>query len=144
MAITTTVSGKPTTTTSKEYFSFVTATPLADGKAESAVVAAVVIAPALVPSIQKVVDGAAGKSVQQLVSDLTTVLSGQKITLTSGELTTLATYLVNLVAIGATAELVAVKIGPYLVSLSRNVDSSLTAQILQKPRRRSSYRDQKT
>lgn len=121
MPITTTVSGKPTTTTSTEYVSFVTATPMVNGKTEGAVVAAVVIAPALVASVQKVADGASGKTVDQLVSDLTTAFNGQKVTLTQGELTTLATYLLNLVAFAATAEVAAVQIGPYLVSVSQKL-----------------------
>jgi hypothetical protein len=75
------------------YVSFITATPSANGVPAAAVVAGVVIAPALIASLQTIADTAAGKTLQQITDEITAAFALKKATIASWDAQTLAHYL---------------------------------------------------
>jgi hypothetical protein len=96
---TTDSAGAPTTTIETQYVSFITAVPTLNGAVLDAVIAGVVIAPALVVALQGVADVAVGKTVQQIAQEISDAFALQKAMLTPGDLQVLATYIFNLVAV---------------------------------------------
>lgn len=93
----------PSTMVTTQYVSFITATPTVNGAAAGAVIAGIVIAPALIASVQTVTDAAAGKTVGQIADELSKTF-GQKATLTPGDLQGLANYVLNAVILAAGAK----------------------------------------
>lgn len=86
------------TTTTTSYVSFITAQATIDGTVGDAVIAGVILAPAIVAAVQTVTGGAAGKTVQEVASKLSSVLELQKVTLTAGDLQRLSNWIINAVA----------------------------------------------
>lgn len=86
--------GVTATSIETQYVSFITATPSLNGNAAAAVIAGVVVAPALVASLQTIADAAAGKTLQQISDKINTVFGLKKALLTPGDLQTLAKYLI--------------------------------------------------
>lgn len=72
---TTGTNGATLVSTSTEYVSFVTTTTAPAGEAPTALIAAAVIAPALIVNLQPIVDGAAGKTTEELGVEIVTQLA---------------------------------------------------------------------
>jgi hypothetical protein len=112
-SVTVTNNGAPSTTVETQYVSWITAILTINGDAAAgAVIAGVVIAPALIGSIQTVADAAAGKTVVEIIDELTSALGG-KATLTTGDLQGLANYILNAVAAAAAFEGAKVLVSAY-------------------------------
>jgi hypothetical protein len=106
--------GVLSTAVETHYVSFITATPTINGVAAgSAVIAGVIIAPALVGTVQTVADAAAGKTVQQIAQQLTTALGFQKAAMTAGDIQLLSRYILNAVAAAAALEGAKVLVSAY-------------------------------
>ncbi len=90
---TTDTAGVTVTNIETQYVSFITATPSANGVAAAAVIAGVVIAPALIASLQTIADTAASKTLQQITGEITAAFGLKKATISSGDAQTLAKYI---------------------------------------------------
>lgn len=94
VSVTVTNNGATSTTVQTEYLSWITATPTSNGGgAGTAVIAGVIIAPALIATVQKVADGASGKTVSQIADDLRSAFKTSKILLTPGDVQGLAVFI---------------------------------------------------
>jgi len=90
---TTNLVGATTTSIETQYVSFITATPSVNGVAAAAVIAGVVIAPALVASPQAIADASAGKTLQQISDEITAAFGITKPTLSQGTVEVLAKFM---------------------------------------------------
>jgi hypothetical protein len=118
--------GAPSTTVETQYVSWITAVPTVNGVVAGAVIAGVVIAPALIGSIQTVADAAAGKTVVEIIDDLTSALGGKAI-LTAGDLQGLANYILNAVAAAAAYEGAKVLVSAYWTGPTAPLTATQTA-----------------
>lgn len=109
--ITTPPNGLPVTATSTQYINFLTAKSGGNIAAGTAFIAGVVIAPALVPLLQPVLDTAAAKTVSNIVADINNALKANKIILSIGDAHLLAEYMKGAVLAGGSVG--AIKLGSY-------------------------------
>jgi hypothetical protein len=121
-----TTNGAPSTTVETQYVSWITAVPTINGAAAGAVIAGVVIAPALIGNIQTVADAAAGKTVVEIMDELTSALGG-KATLTPGDLQGLANYILNAVAAAAAFEGAKILVSAYWTGPTAPLTATQTA-----------------
>jgi len=92
--VTTTASnGATTVSTSTAYVSFITTTNSAAGAAPTAAIAAAIIAPALVATLQPIVDSAGGKTAEAIASEIVSAMAQSGVVLTLEEATQLATII---------------------------------------------------
>ncbi|KIM98737.1 hypothetical protein OIDMADRAFT_57081 [Oidiodendron maius Zn] len=82
---TTATNGATTVSTSTEYVSFITTTTAPAGAAPTALIAAAIIAPALVATLQPIVDSAGGKTAEAIGLDIVSTLAKSGIVLTADE-----------------------------------------------------------
>lgn len=101
------------TTTTTSYVSFITAQPTVNGNVGDAVIAGVVLAPAIVAAVQAVTDGAAGMTVEEVASRLSSALELKKVTLTAGDLQRLSNFILNAVALVAAGEVASAVVSAY-------------------------------
>ena len=125
-SVTVTNHGALSTTVETQYVSWITAVPTVNGVAAGAVIAGVVIAPALIGGIQTVADAAAGKTVVEIIDDLTSVLGGKAV-LTPGDLQGLANYILNAVAAAAAFEGAKVLVSAYWTGPTAPLTATQTA-----------------
>ena len=94
--ITTTVTnGAITVLTSTQYVSFITTTTAPAGAAPTALIAAVVIAPVLVVTLQPIVDNASGKTAEAIGLEIVTILAKSGFVLTVDDATQLGAVILT-------------------------------------------------
>jgi hypothetical protein len=117
-------------TVETQYVSFITATPTVNGAAAAAaVVAGVVIAPALIGSIQTVADAAAGKTVQMIAQELADIFKLRKVTLTPGDLQSLSNYVLNAVTAAAAVKGAKLAVSAYWTPATAPLAASVTLTV---------------
>jgi hypothetical protein len=82
---TTATNGATTVSTSTAYVSFITTTTAAAGAAPTAVIAAAIIVPALIATLQPIVDSAGGKTAEAIASEIVSTLIQSGVVLTTEE-----------------------------------------------------------
>ncbi|KAF8847572.1 hypothetical protein BDZ45DRAFT_754766 [Acephala macrosclerotiorum] len=100
---TTATNGATTVSTSTAYVSFITTTTAAAGAAPTALIAAAIIAPALVATLQPIVDSAGGKTAEAIGSEIISTLAQSGVVLTTEEATQLGTVILAVGLHGAAA-----------------------------------------
>jgi hypothetical protein len=90
---TTATNGATTVSTSTAYVSIITTTTAAAGAAPTALIAAAIIAPALIATLQPIVDSAGGKTAEAIGSEIVSTLAQSGVVLTLDEATQLATVI---------------------------------------------------
>ena len=101
---TTATNGATTVSTSTEYLSFITTTTAPAGAASTALIAAAIIAPALVGTLQPIVDSAGGKTAEAIGSEIVSTLAKSGVVLTGDEATQLGSVILAIGLLGTTAE----------------------------------------
>jgi hypothetical protein len=120
ISITTTASnGATTVSVSTEYVSFITTTTASAGAAPTVLIAGAVIAPALLGSLQPIVDGAGGKTAEDIGSEILSKFANETFNaaITEGEATQLGEAILVL---GGTAAGVYIPFAlqPYLANIN--------------------------
>jgi hypothetical protein len=98
---TTATNGATTVSTSTAYVSFITTTTAAAGAAPTAVIAAAIIAPALIATLQPIVDSAGGKTAEAIASEIVSTSVQSGVVLTTEEATQLGTVILAVGLLGA-------------------------------------------
>jgi hypothetical protein len=102
-ATTTASNGATTVSISTAYVSFITTTTAAAGAAPTAAIAAAIIAPALVATLQPIVDSAGGKTAEAIGSGIVSTLAQSGVVLTTEEAIQLGTVILAVSLLGAAA-----------------------------------------
>lgn len=125
---TTNEAGAAIITTTTEYVSFITSTPAAqdgggggEAAAAAAIIIGIIIAPALVESLQAIVDSAAGKTIEEIGEEIAKSV-GKKANLSPGDIQLIARY--AYAALGAAA---GVGVVVYPLWMSNAVSATITS-----------------
>ena len=100
----TATNGAKIVSTSTEYLSFITTTTAPAGAAPTALIAAAIIAPALVGTLQPIVDSAGGKTAETIGSEIVSTLAKSGVVLTAEDANQLGSVILAVGILGTTAE----------------------------------------